>query len=163
MPYVNRNVEYRDDGTWKRCTRCKEVRPASEFGRSSAATATGLTPQCLQCRRELVRDWRERNPRKRQAYRQLVKTKERAQAHGLTEAQYRQLLDSQGGVCAICGQPERRTRKSTGVRLSLAVDHCHKTGRIRGLLCGDCNYALGILDDDIERLESAVEYLRAHQ
>jgi hypothetical protein len=57
----------------------------------------------------------------------------------LTEAEYENILTHQGGVCAGCGEPPRKTR--------LAVDHDHKTGRIRGLLCWLCNRAIGILRD----------------
>lgn len=58
----------------------------------------------------------------------------------ITEAEYDTILQFQGGVCAGCGQPPR------GIRL--AVDHDHKTGRIRGLLCWLCNRAIGILRDN---------------
>jgi len=57
----------------------------------------------------------------------------------LTEEEYESILKHQGGVCAGCGEPPRKTR--------LAVDHDHKTGRIRGLLCWLCNRAIGILLD----------------
>lgn len=72
--------------------------------------------------------------------------------YGITHATYEQLLRSQGGVCAICHQPERR-------RQPLSVDHDHATGRVRGLLCDDCNIAIGKMGDDANRLRSAAVYL----
>lgn len=71
---------------------------------------------------------------------------------GLSQEDYRRILDAQGGVCALCGgtDPDRR----------LAVDHCHETGRLRGLLCFACNTGLGKLGDTVAALERAIEYLR---
>lgn len=63
-----------------------------------------------------------------------------------------QLIDDQGGVCAICGR-EPTTEK-------LNHDHDHLTGRLRGMLCGPCNRGLGALGDQIEALERAIEYLK---
>lgn len=78
---------------------------------------------------------------------------------GITVDVYQTLFDEQGGVCAICARPETATR---GGRVKwMAVDHCHDTGVIRGLLCSACNVAIGAFDDDIERLERAIAYLKA--
>lgn len=74
---------------------------------------------------------------------------------GLTEDDYQILLAKQGGKCKICRQPE----KTRGRRL--AVDHDHGTGRVRGLLCGNCNNALGRMADDPARLRAAADYLEA--
>lgn len=71
---------------------------------------------------------------------------------GITLEQYGDLLESQNGVCAICGSVERSGKR-------LAVDHGHKSGRIRGLLCGNCNRAIGLLKDDIELLHKAIRHL----
>ena len=71
--------------------------------------------------------------------------------HGISTQDYMRLLASQNGVCAICGKPCR-----TGHRLS--IDHDHKTGKIRGLLCGSCNLFVGQLEDT--RLESGLAYLK---
>ncbi len=73
--------------------------------------------------------------------------------HGITVEEYDRMLMSQRGVCAICFDHCR-----TGKRL--AVDHCHETGRIRGLLCLDCNQTLGKFMDVPERFEQAARYLR---
>ena len=70
----------------------------------------------------------------------------------LTEGEYETMLDRQNGVCAICkGKPK-------GERL--AVDHVHGTEKVRGLLCGPCNRALGLFKDDPVRLAVAIEYLK---
>lgn len=73
-------------------------------------------------------------------------------AHRLTITEYEHLLEEQGGGCKLCGfHPEHKR---------LCVDHDHVTGRIRGLLCHSCNVALGLLRDNVETLQRAIEYLR---
>lgn len=70
------------------------------------------------------------------------------------------LLSGQNEVCAICKQPEKsKARSSNKFPRRLAVDHCHKTNKLRGLLCTKCNFCLGMVNDDIDILKSAVEYL----
>jgi hypothetical protein len=68
----------------------------------------------------------------------------------MSRADYDALLESQGGVCAVCGKPSKKT---------LCVDHCHSTGTIRGLLCRKCNLGLGCLADDQATLIAALAYL----
>lgn len=103
------------------------------------------------------REWHARNPGKQQMYRLKEKYK-------ITVERYDQMLESQGGVCAICGLPP--TRKLLG------VDHDHKccpaVGRscgacVRGLLCENCNQGLGRFGDDLQRLENAMNYLRRYR
>lgn len=77
------------------------------------------------------------------------------ESYGITVADYERMNAEQGGVCAICGQAETNGR-------SLAVDHCHATGRVRGLLCGTCNRGIGLLKDDADRVMSAAIYLYQH-
>lgn len=79
---------------------------------------------------------------------------------GIELHEYKEMLDSQGGVCAICGNSETVTRD--GVVINLAVDHCHTTGAVRGLLCRGCNHGIGNFRDDAERLRKAVAYVERH-
>lgn len=74
--------------------------------------------------------------------------------YGITKDQYRSSYFAQGGKCAICRLPERTERNTL-----LAVDHDHVTGQFRGLLCSQCNRAIGLLQDDPEVLISALTYL----
>lgn len=73
----------------------------------------------------------------------------------ITSEEYFEILKRQNGVCAICKKPEDGNRKR-----SLCVDHCHKDGHVRGILCGLCNTALGYFKDDISSIDAAAEYLR---
>jgi len=80
--------------------------------------------------------------------------------YGITLEQYEVMHDEQNGVCKICGNPETRKNPYTDMPSRMPVDHCHETGKIRGLLCTDCNVGIGKLNDDIKLLEKAIEYLR---
>lgn len=73
---------------------------------------------------------------------------------------YDRLLNEQSGVCAICERPESVERGGKSEWLS--VDHCHTTGKVRGLLCSQCNHAIGKLNDDPELMRRAISYLRSH-
>ena len=78
--------------------------------------------------------------------------------YGITLEDFDAMMETQNGVCAICGQEETRKNKHTRV-CRLSIDHDHETGVVRGLLCSNCNFALGGFRDDIELLESAIQYL----
>ena len=107
--------------------------------------------------------WRDANPEKVKAkndrnYERFAVSRRNSQLkklYGITHADYEALLESQGGVCAICGadSPRRVGREN------LSVDHCHDTGKVRGILCEPCNIGLGRFDDDPKLLRSALEYL----
>lgn len=78
----------------------------------------------------------------------------------ITLAEYGQMLLAQNGVCAICAQAETHTRN--GKIKALAVDHDHETGKVRALLCGECNQMLGKAKENRETLLAAVDYLDKH-
>ncbi|MFG1776622.1 endonuclease domain-containing protein [Micromonospora sp. NPDC049048] len=75
--------------------------------------------------------------------------------YGLTPETFDQMLAEQGGKCAACGGGSGRR--------PFQVDHCHQTGRVRGLLCGNCNSALGHARDDRDRLRALIQYLDRDQ
>lgn len=75
--------------------------------------------------------------------------------YNLTDNQYKEMLDGQGGICSICGKTNENGKK-------LCIDHDHKTNEIRGLLCGKCNSALGLFNDDPDLLRAAERYLTEH-
>lgn len=80
---------------------------------------------------------------------------------GLTPEQYQEMLDAQGGVCAICERPERCRDSRNGRIKAFAVDHDHDTGAVRGLLCQNCNKGIGNLGDSADTLIAAAAYLEA--
>lgn len=83
--------------------------------------------------------------------------------YGITPDDYQFFFQMQGGLCAICNKPETNLRSDRKGLRSLAVDHDHVSGKVRGLLCGNCNRALGLLKDDAARFDSAAAYIRKHQ
>lgn len=118
------------------CSACGQTNPASEF-RRNWAHASGLEFNCRDC----------------------VSHDNRKRLFNLAPAEYAAKLHEQGGVCAICGNPEW-TRANNGSQIkALAVDHDHRTGRIRGLLCANCNKGIGNLGDSADRLIAAARYL----
>lgn len=82
----------------------------------------------------------------------------------MTVEDYDSLMRDQNGVCAICKKVSRRRNTSRVNELApLSVDHCHSSGKIRGLLCGSCNSGLGMFQDNIEYMKEAIQYLQKHQ
>ena len=76
---------------------------------------------------------------------------------GINKAEYEKLMAEQNHCCAICKKPERLILN--GKQASLAVDHCHNKGFVRGLLCSKCNQGIGCFEDNVEYLKRAIEYL----
>lgn len=96
----------------------------------------------------------------RAANREVLRDKERHRQFGLTKQDYAEMFLKQNGVCAICSQPETATRN--GRVKTLAVDHDHSSGKVRGLLCSDCNTGIGKLKEDRSIFLSAIKYLDMH-
>ena|SRR5690606_10234711 len=126
----------------KRCSSCHEYKGASNFYRSSAC---GVQNRCIPCvkQRDKARPSRANDPRRADNYFRRT--------YGITAAEKAEMLERQGGVCAICAVVPKRA----------VVDHDHESGAIRGILCDICNRALGLLKDSVEVLNSAAEYLIA--
>jgi hypothetical protein len=82
--------------------------------------------------------------------------------YGITVHDYEAMVDAQANLCAVCGQPETRVDSRTGKVFSLSVDHDHRTGAVRQLLCKRCNAALGHVDDDPAILDALKLYLERH-
>lgn len=82
--------------------------------------------------------------------------RQRLKRYGLTEETYFTILQTQNFVCKICGVPEANPDDN------LSVDHCHRTGRVRGLLCKACNSMLGQADDNPTILLKAIQYLKGN-
>lgn len=81
---------------------------------------------------------------------------------GITDDQYGVISKLQNDVCAICKNPESTFDSKTGIIKSLAVDHCHVSGKIRKLLCFRCNSIIGRINESLELLDSMRQYLLEH-
>ena len=77
--------------------------------------------------------------------------------YGINLKEYNEMINEQNGCCAICG------RHQLELFNTLAVDHCHITGKVRGLLCMDCNVGIGKLKDDIDLLKKSIDYLSKYK
>lgn len=118
-------------------------------------------PLCKDCAKATSRDVKYPGPRCGFHHRAVIKARKtvvherRVQAiYGLAPGEYDRLYAAQGSVCALC-------KKATGKTKKLAVDHQHETGKVRGLLCGRCNYnLLGIYGDDPQFYGRVAAYLR---
>lgn len=106
---------------------------------------------CKECIKKHIADWNDKNPGRQ---RQLVRKHHLKVHYGITPDEYAELLRQQLGRCAIC---KRDGTDSRGY--SMHVDHCHKTGKVRGILCNKCNQGMGNLRDDVNILYAAILYL----
>jgi hypothetical protein len=100
--------------------------------------------------------WNKRNPH-------IEKNAHLKRKYNITLEDYNKMLDEQNGVCSICKDSETKIFKKTGKVTDLAVDHCHSTGKVRGLLCWNCNTSIGKMKDSVELLQNAIEYLKKHR
>lgn len=82
--------------------------------------------------------------------------------YGITVQDYEKMFEDQQGLCKICNT-EGFVMDEKRHKMRLVVDHCHSTGFIRGLLCHNCNRALGLLSDDVVRFERAIDYLKVQR
>lgn len=125
----------------KNCKKCLKDKPLTDFY-PRAKNKDGRDGACKEC--TLAR------------HREYGRT-HRVTRYGITNEQYQTMLESQNGTCKICKQHE--TMRGRG----LAVDHCHATGKVRGLLCGKCNQGLGSFRDNPELLGAAIQYIESSQ
>jgi hypothetical protein len=163
----------------KTCTKCGVLQPIENFYRA-AGTRDGLRGDCKSCfqaraaaryranpepMKQRAKQWARENPERLRATKRRYAASGRKQTvdrrsylkrkYGVTPEWYDETLAAQGGGCAICGRPPRDD-------ISLHVDHDHRTGELRLLLCFLCNNLLGDVDDDADRLRAAAAYLEAH-
>lgn len=133
----------------KSCSSCKQVKPLIEFYRHPACR-DGYRGECKACTYDKHKSYR--------AVKGRTETPEQNRRYNLkrqfniSPEDYDEILSLQNGVCAICGSTCKTGRR-------LAVDHCHMTGRIRGLLCSECNNGIGKLKDSPDLLRAAISYL----
>lgn len=119
----------------KVCHKCKILKPGNEF----YLRKSGITSCCC-----------------KKCHALGTTINQRKRYYGINPDDYAKLLEQQSGVCKICGgtSDQQGTKKRT-----LAVDHNHQNGKIRGLLCGSCNRAIGLLKDDIANVLKVADYL----
>ena len=138
----------RKQGTeMKRCSSCGIEKPLTEFPKRKEGT-DGHRGTCTPCR-----DSTEAERRKKYYNPEKVRLSNLKRMYGLSPEDWQQMFDNQEGCCAVCGVHQSKLKKT------LNVDHNHKTGEIRKLLCGLCNKALGLLKENPTIIRSLADYI----
>ena len=136
----------------KTCSKCKQIKPITAFYKrgeakggykSACKVCLKENPECKAARNKV---WAAKNPGR---YKEIQLKRK----FGISLDEYKQMLTNQQERCAICRIDQSELKRQ------LAVDHCHQTGKIRGLLCDTCNIGLGSFKDSVLNLSSAVQYL----
>jgi hypothetical protein len=133
---------------YKRCIHCRKPLPETQEFFMYLKRYNKLDNVCRACKNYELKKWKHKH--KENIHNQMIKYK-----FGLTSAEYANMLNKQEGKCAICGQKQ--------LKFKLSVDHCHTTGKVRGLLCRTCNVGLGAFREDIQIMKSAIKYLKQYQ
>jgi hypothetical protein len=126
----------------RNCTDCGVFKLASEYQLERDIKAVGgvtMRAQCRPCREHIK--WKSFIQR----------------TYGITAEDYYNMLAAQDNKCAVCESEE--VNSSRVLSNKLFIDHCHDTGKVRGLLCSKCNHAIGLLNDDTDLLQKAIAYL----
>lgn len=142
----------------KTCQRCNVDKLPMDFHKNKRQI-DGLHPVCVACRGEYYKKNKQKlKPKPKESskkYRDNNKEKIKnyylIQRFGISLEQFNTMAIKQNNVCKICSNVENGR--------ALAVDHCHKTGQIRGLLCSACNIGLGKFRDSTDFIKKALEYL----
>lgn len=126
----------------KICSMCKKEKSWTEYYPRKDRSG-GITAGCKECLKV-----------SRDKYKDRAKEVRRWRDFKITPKEYNTMFLEQEGKCCICGKEEHEMQQN-----SLCVDHCHKTDKVRGLLCHSCNVGLGRFKDNIEYLKNAINYL----
>lgn len=151
---------------YKICSKCEVLKPHSDYFKDNARDI-GIRPSCKACSQKETIEWRNKHRSEYNNYVAQWRAKNPDKQHateikrdyGLDISDYNRIILEQRNKCAICNEAHNPKIK----RGRLYVDHDHKTGLIRGLLCGGCNSMLGYAKDSVETLQKAIDYLAKHK
>jgi hypothetical protein len=140
----------------KTCSKCGESKPLNSF-HNRRDTKSGKRSHCKVCVNSRNLHRYHSCTETRASHHKASRKHNLMKRYGIEESDYERMLVDQGGACKICGSTNPRTsgRKNN----YFCIDHCHSTGKVRGLLCHGCNIGLGSFEDDVGRLVSAIHYL----
>lgn len=145
--------------TFRTCTSCLQTKTLNFFSKSHSAPF-GRTYYCKTCNNQKAKEKRRRRGLKKTPNGTSTETNSdryRKYKYGLDREAYLKLYNDHDGRCDICHRPLELISKFT------CVDHCHTSGIVRGLLCGNCNSAIGMVYENISILDSAIQYINKHQ
>ena len=143
----------------KRCTQCKEEKDLLAFY-NSKASKDGKSYRCKDCDKVAGIAYRKRH---KERDRRNRRNTSRRIKYGLTPEVYDQMLKDQNGKCPICQKQLREGWTKNHHKNRACIDHCHKTNKVRGILCTMCNKGLGLLGDDLEGIIRAKRYLEGKE
>lgn len=138
----------------KVCKQCKEEKSLNYFRKRLKRSRVSFESYCKACETINAKVWFKNNKDKMRS----IDFKRNCEKFGIPSERYTEMAATQNNKCAICNKFE--TSKRSGVTKRLAIDHCHKTGKVRSLLCQSCNTAIGLLNEDTAVLELAIQYLK---
>lgn len=178
------------EGKMKTCSKCKVEKPLEQYSKKGNGLqpvckdcAKKFTreyykkhPEAWKRYGEKLKKWAEENPElakiknkmdyancaeKQKAYKKanycsVIQREKNLARYGITTDDFNRILLQQNNCCEICKIELTATEKT-------AVDHCHTTGKVRGILCRNCNAGIGMLKESVTALESAIKYLQKHQ
>lgn len=127
---------------YRYCKRCNDIKPISEFAKAKRKEGKGYRYRCKKCQKDSY---------DKMDYKNGKSSYHRKRKYGINQDQFLQLIENQNGNCGIC-----KTKLDIGIARNTHVDHCHKTGVIRGILCQTCNTKLGWYENNSSKIE---EYL----
>ena len=133
------------------CAECGIRKPFADYTFAKNMPDLKCT-RCRECDSKRGKRYRKANP-------EVVRETWLKSRYGITSGEYEELLARQEGRCCICGVQEEVTKSKS----NFSVDHCHKSGDIRGLLCNACNASLGGFKDSVDILQKAIDYLLKHK
>lgn len=143
---------------FKVCSRCRQNKPISSY-QKNRSKVDGVGTYCSTCATEISKEWQSKNTKKGGKYigwLEYISAYQLRKKYGISPKELDGMIQVQMNKCAICGREPNGKKR-------LFVDHCHKTGKVRGLLCTNCNLGLGSFKDDIERLKTAIAYLERNK
>ena len=136
----------------KKCNTCKKTQPLTHFGVYRIRNTERRRHKCNKCRRIESQERYAKNPHIKEKMKATAYEHHLKKTYGLNKKDVDQMLLDQDNKCAICKK---------GFTKSPNIDHCHKTDKIRGLLCWNCNIGIGYLKDNPEILRNAITYLES--
>lgn len=154
----------------KVCTKCEITKELKEFSKNKY-NKMKTHYWCKSCMNKHSIDWyfknKDRIKENRKQYRHTnskkAKNNHLKRNFNLSLDEYNRLIIQQNNCCSICKKNEDVIDKRLNKPRNLCVDHCHKTGKFRALLCSRCNKGIGLLKEDIQILENAIQYLKEHK
>lgn len=136
------------------CNRCKQDKPKSDFYKESKFTR-GYRYACKDCEKPRFVEYLSK-PGNKDKRNKTRRSWNRAKSYNFPPELFEERLSEQGNACAICGS------STPGGKGEFHADHNHKTSQPRGVLCHNCNVALGNFKDNLEILKAAIEYLKKY-